>query len=94
MSENEFKDVAKVAPRTVSEVSEGKHKPAKITRKNKPRPKGPINPKSVKVDERIMETVRELTKGDMSRIQIVSETEVIIYNSAQHKKRRTRGHGR
>lgn len=86
---SEFKDEARVAPRTVTEVSEGKHSaPSRITRRNTPRPRGPINPKSVKVDERVMEMVRKLTKGDMSRITIVSEEEVVIYNSPEHKRKR------
>ena len=67
-------DTAKLHPKTVSEHQ--KHKKTK-PRKSSKRQKV----ERLKVDSRVWEVATLLSEGDPTRLQILSETEVVVKNS-------------
>lgn len=75
---------ASVAPRTVTEVSMGKH--SKKTRKapTKKTRKSPVV--KVQVDKRVWKEALRLAGGDALRLQVVSKNEVIVKNKSKGDK--------
>lgn len=74
---------ASVHPKTVTEFSEGQH-----TRRRKSGSRTTTDLVTVKIDDRVVQAAKELSAGDLSRIQwLPGENAAIIHNSSDWKKR-------
>lgn len=80
---NQFQERTAVAPRTVTEISEGKHVPAGKPRKPPKRKHGSV----VKILPRkdIWMAAKRAAHGNVKRLLVVSEEVVIVCNSEEHR---------
>lgn len=75
---------ASVAPRTVTEVSEGKHAARKQKNRKAPQRKAsPVDAILVRPD--VWEAAKALSCGEPGRLLVVGSEEVIVCNTIEHK---------
>ena len=86
MSEHPFTEQASVHPKTVTALSEGKVSPLKKqARRVGYEPRDPSW--ELKVHPKVWSVAMLACGGDAKRIQIVSETEVVVWNNADWRSR-------
>lgn len=76
---NEVRDTARLAEQTVQAIARDEVEPIIVRRKRRVGGRS-SRVEVLKVDPRVMAAARRLAKGDMTRIEIRSATEVIVHN--------------
>lgn len=77
----EFDKTASMAPRTITEISKGRHEPdvRLPRRRGKGKPKVDVVTKNV--DPRVWAEAKRLARGDCHRIEVVAPDNVIVWNA-------------
>lgn len=76
---NEVRDTARLAEQTVQAIARDEVEPIIVRRKRRVGGRS-SRVQVLKVDPRVMAVARRLAKGDMTRLEIRSATEVIVRN--------------